>query len=80
LIKKHLPAYATAIDLSQPIWQPRYYDFNVFSSKMVNEKLEYMHNNPVKAGLATRVEDWMHGSAKWYLLRRPVGVKIAHFS
>jgi putative transposase len=33
-IKKHLPAYAMAIELALPIWQPRYYDFNVFSSKM----------------------------------------------
>ncbi len=32
-------------------WQPRFYDFNVYSSYKVREKLEYMHANPVKRGL-----------------------------
>jgi putative transposase len=32
-------------------WQPRFYDFNVYSAKKVREKLEYMHANPVKRGL-----------------------------
>src|SRR5436190_16012511 len=25
-------------------WQPRFYDFNVFSEKKQNEKINYMHN------------------------------------
>ena len=32
-------------------WQPRFYDFNVYSSRKKREKLEYMHANPVKRGL-----------------------------
>ena len=28
-------------------WQPRFYDFNVYSAKKRREKLEYMHANPV---------------------------------
>ncbi len=32
-------------------WQARFYDFNVYSSYKVREKLEYMHANPVKRGL-----------------------------
>src|SRR6266705_4014715 len=28
-------------------WQPRFYDFNVWSKGKVREKLEYMHANPV---------------------------------
>ena len=28
-------------------WQPRFYDFNVWSEKKVREKLEYMHANPI---------------------------------
>lgn len=27
-------------------WQPRFYDFNVYSHKKKNEKLEYIHANP----------------------------------
>jgi putative transposase len=78
-IKKHLPAYATGIGMGEPIWQARYYDFNVFSQKMINENLEYVHNNPVKAGLVAKVEDWKHGSARWYLLGEQVGIEIASF-
>ena len=32
-------------------WQARFYDFNVWSSKKLTEKLRYMHRNPVKRGL-----------------------------
>ena len=39
-------------------WQRRFYDFNVWSSKKVKEKLEYMHANPVVRGLAKHPKDW----------------------
>jgi putative transposase len=76
-IKDHLPAYAAAIDIDDPIWRARYHDFNCFSREKINEKLEYMHNNPVKAGLLAKVEDWKHEPARRCLFRRPVGIRIA---
>lgn len=51
LFRERLVEYAKNFDLSEPVWQSRYYDFNVFSDKKVTEKLEYMHTNPVRAGL-----------------------------
>jgi putative transposase len=33
---------------SPAFWQRRFYDFNVWSTKKIFEKLEYMHENPVK--------------------------------
>ncbi len=42
----------------QPFWQRRYYDFNVWSSAKLGEKLDYLHNNPVRRGLVQRPEDW----------------------
>jgi putative transposase len=30
----------------QPFWQRRFYDFNVWSAKKRNEKMNYMHFNP----------------------------------
>ena len=68
-LKDRLPAYAAAIDLSEPIRQARYYDFNVFSGNKAREKLEYMHNNPVRKGLISRAEEWRYGSAAWYFLK-----------
>ncbi|HEX5424121.1 MAG TPA: transposase [Candidatus Acidoferrales bacterium] len=32
-------------------WQRRFYDFNVWSFRKKNEKLNYMHFNPVRRGL-----------------------------
>jgi REP-associated tyrosine transposase len=43
-------------------WQRRYYDFNVWSEKKTEEKLSYMHHNPVRRGLVTRPEDWKWSS------------------
>lgn len=38
---------------TKPFWQPRYYDFNVFTGRKRLEKLHYMHANPVTRGLST---------------------------
>ena len=40
------------------VWQHRFYDFVVFTAKKRVEKLDYMHNNPVKRGLALTPEQW----------------------
>jgi putative transposase len=45
-----------------PFWQPRYYDFNVWSEAKTVEKLRYIHRNPVKRGLVNRPEDWQWSS------------------
>ena len=39
-------------------WQPRFYDFNVWSKEKVREKLEYMHANPVTRKLVDHPKDW----------------------
>lgn len=45
------------IDLNGPIRQPGYYVFNVYSEAKAGEKLDYMHNNPVKARLVNEPAD-----------------------
>lgn len=47
-------------------WQPRFYDFNVFSAKKRIEKLRYMHRNPVKRGLVSSPELWRWSSFRHY--------------
>jgi putative transposase len=54
-------------DLGLPrFWQARFYDFNVYSSYKVREKLEYMHANPVKRGLVKSPSAWMWSSFLFY--------------
>jgi len=48
-------------------WQPRYYDFNVWSGAKQVEKLRYLHWNPVKRGLVENPEDWAWSSFRHYL-------------
>ena len=50
----------------RPFWQPRYYDFNVFTAEKTTDKLRYMHRNPVVRGLAKRPEDWKWSSFRHY--------------
>jgi len=47
-------------------WQPRFYDFNVYSAKKKREKLEYMHANPVTRGLVQHPKDWPWSSFSFY--------------
>jgi putative transposase len=47
-------------------WQPRFYDFNVYSAKKKREKLEYMHANPVTRGLVQHSKDWLWSSFSFY--------------
>lgn len=50
-----------------PLWQRRYYDFNVWSFEKFKEKLRYIHENPVRSGLVDKPEDWKWSSfAHWY--------------
>ena len=77
LFEECLPSYGRTVDLRGPMWQPKYYCFNVYSQDKLTEKLNYMHNNPVRVGLVQHPQDWLYSSARWYLLRRSVGVTIS---
>ena len=48
------------------IWQSRYFDFILRRVGDFWEKLEYIHENPVKAGLVRDAEDWPWSSARHY--------------
>jgi REP-associated tyrosine transposase len=39
-------------------WQARFYDFTVYSNYKTNEKLNYMHTNPVGRGLVSQPGEW----------------------
>jgi putative transposase len=47
-------------------WQPRFYDFNVWSAMKRREKLDYMHRNPVTRRLVTDPKDWVWSSYASY--------------
>jgi putative transposase len=49
-----------------PVWQKRFYDFNVRTEHKHIEKLRYMHRNPVKRGLVDKPEQWKCSSFRSY--------------
>ncbi len=49
------------------LWQPGGgYDRNIFSETELREKIEYIHANPVRAGLVTSPTQWAWSSARWW--------------
>ncbi|WP_417384297.1 REP-associated tyrosine transposase [Gimesia sp.] len=59
-----------------PIWQKRFYSFEIETEEKIEEKLTYMHMNPVKKGLVENITDWCWGSARHYVSEKSVGVPI----
>lgn len=70
------PKYAEEIPMVDPFWQAKYYAFNLHSRQKAEEKLGYMHMNPVTAGLVERAVDWKWSSARHYMLNQPSAVPL----
>jgi putative transposase len=77
LFRDQLIEYRRRMAAADPMWQAKFYDFNLHSRRKVEEKLTYMHQNPVKAGLVERATEWTWSSARWYDDGRTVGVPIS---
>jgi putative transposase len=50
------------------VWQRRFYDMNIWGMKKRDEKLNYMHNNPVKRVLVKEPGDWPWSSWRFNFL------------
>ncbi len=74
--RREAPSYASQFDEGDKLWQPKYYAFEIYERRKLEEKLGYMHLNPVRAGLVEQAVDWRWSSARWYELRQDVGVPI----
>jgi len=49
-------------------WQKGYHPIAIKSEAFFQQKLEYIHYNPVKKGFVEKPEDWKYSSARNYLL------------
>lgn len=54
-------------DREGKIWQKGFYDECITDSLHLIRKLEYLHNNPVKAGLASSPEEYPYSSYNHYI-------------
>ena len=51
------------------IWQRRYWEHAIRNEADFERHVDYIHYNPVKHGLVTRVVDWPHSSFRRYVER-----------
>jgi hypothetical protein len=59
-----------------PVWQKRFYDFNVWSERKRIERLRYMHRNPVKRELVERPDQWRWSSFRSYFYAEQGTVRV----
>lgn len=48
------------------LWQQDNQPIEVYSKRIVDQKVNYIHNNPVKKGLTNNPVDWKYSSARNY--------------
>ena len=48
------------------LWQDGYNPKELSSNKFIDQKIDYIHNNPVKAGLVSKPDDYIYSSARNY--------------
>jgi putative transposase len=45
-------------------WQQHNKPIEIWSTAVIKQKLDYIHNNPVESGFVTNPEDWKYSSAR----------------
>jgi hypothetical protein len=48
-------------------WQQENHPIEIFSNKFIEQKLAYIHNNPVKAGIVDDPWEYRYSSARDYM-------------
>jgi putative transposase len=59
---------STQTDREYQFWERRPYKSTMYNREILEEKLDYIHNNPVKKGLCDLPEDYTFSSADYYML------------
>ena len=49
------------------VWTHENHAEEIFSNKFIEQKIEYIHNNPVRAGFVENPEDYLYSSARCYV-------------
>jgi putative transposase len=49
------------------VWQDSYWDVNIYTERFLRQKLNYVHRNPVRAGLVEMPEEYVYSSYRNYV-------------
>jgi REP element-mobilizing transposase RayT len=59
------------------VWTHENHAILLYSNNFIREKIEYIHNNPVRAGIVEKAEDYLYSSARNYAsLEAPIEIPI----
>ena len=47
-------------------WQDKSHPIELTSTEMINQRINYTHENPVRTGVVSVAEDYLYGSARNY--------------
>lgn len=61
------------------IWENGYDELCLYTRKVCEIKLDYIHNNPVQAGLVTTPEAYKYSSAAFYYADKDVKSSLLHY-
>ena len=59
--------YVGAKDRAYQVWERNPLTIAIYSEEVMKQKLQYIHENPVRAGLCTHAEDYRYSSAAFYM-------------
>ena len=64
--------------ISYQFWKPDNYPEHYYTLLFMSQKLNYIHNNPIRAGIVNKAEDYVYSSAADYVFGKQFGkVKVA---
>ena len=64
--------YVDAKDRKYQIWERNPLSVEIHSNEVMLQKLNYIHNNPLKAGICSLAEDYIYSSASLYIKNKTV--------
>ena len=53
--------------VNHKVWKDGFHPMELTSNRMMEQKLEYIHQNPVVEGYVFKAEDWIYSSARFYI-------------
>ena len=63
-------------DSQHQLWQEGFHPQQIISDKMFKQKVDYIHQNPVKRGYVEAPEHWYYSSAGTFLMDRRGPIQI----
>jgi|SRR6478609_7041073 len=71
---------STQSDRKYHFWERRSYKATMYNREVASQKLDYMHYNPVKAGLCEKPGGYKYSSARFYELNEDEWGFITHYT